>query len=501
MIGSAILEQHGERLLFRSPEVRRLGSLFQPLRRSYLLFLPSFLIFCAVLTWLVVSDFTLLLISVAMTLVAAYVMFDILARRAPLRISHLLAMTLGLGYGLGTANTWLTLPRSGEALASFMGLDPGDVNIVMAAMAVSLALMLCLGEAMERPVFGEDFRLRFNNRSVMVLTLCTTLLIAAFAKGSVGFMGASVDATGAAAGKVSILGALAVWLAGPLLAMSVCICLNSKQRWMRLYCTALTIVIVILIVPLGRRTLIYSVVLAFIGLRLGEYKVPWSPLKKVVSLGLLAIVVYFATIAFFYLRLAGYQSQTKGLGQRVAAAWEYYQTTDYSEVKNQFSQNVQKRTFIVGFLAKLRTDVGTMSTAHGQDFLSQAAVTVPSALNSNKNSFFNEEGLANELFGEHFTDEANSVLTAGMIDFGMLGLILYPLLFAFIFRKFTELMSKTFPNFVACFIALAVISSLLEPETTITGYFTGMRDSILFGLMIWFFVSLPEFRWKRGVSA
>lgn len=493
---TAILEQQGGKTFVRLLRPRRFGSTFPALRRSYLFVLPSILITSALLCWTFGTDLALITGAVVLGSVACYLLFDLLGRRAPLRVSTVLAFTLGLAYGVGTANTWFTLPRGDENIGDFLHLSTPDLTYAMASILVSLALLIGLGELYERPIFGEEFNLEFNNRALVFLTLGALILAASFARGSTSFQGA-VAGEGGDIGHLGIIASLAQWLAGPLLALAACVAVNIKQRLTRYYARILGVLIFIMIFPMGRRTMIYSVILAFIGLRMGRYRVRYSPLKKIILLGLLSSFIYFATIGFYFLRVAGYGLLRPTLGQRLSAAYRLFEEKDYADVKRQFSENVQRRTFILGFLAQVESYARTMPTAHGTDFAEQFQLALPSLLYSGKDLFFTEEQLTNELFGSNYLDEANSLYTAGAVDFGLWGVLLYPILAVVFFRGVFELVSEAMPVFAACFIVLGAFADILQPENTLTAYFVIVRNGIFFGGGVWFIMSLPEFRIKN----
>ena len=491
MIETLTLVQQGGRTLVRSAKPRRLGSLFIPLRRAYLITMPTILFAGALLCWATATDFSMITGAVLLSLVSFYLVFDLLGRRAPLRVTTVFAVTLGLGYGLGTANTWFTLPRGDVTLGEFLRIPVADLAHAMAAVLTSIALLLCIGELYEKPIFGEDFELKFNNRSIVFLTLGTIVLLVSFAHGSSGFMGGE---NGEEIGHVGYLKSLSVWLSGSLLAFAVCISLNVKGGFTRNYARLLSVLLFLMVFPIGRRAMIYAVVLAILALRLGGYKIPYSPLKKIVLLGVLTMTIYFATIGFFYLRIAGYGMLRPTLVQRISAAFRLAREKSYSEIKEQFAQNVQKRTFILGFLGQIIGYADTLPTAHGTDIEEQAQLALPSLLFTDKDLFFTEESLVNSLFGTDFLDEANSIFTAGAVDFGVFGVLAYPLIAAFVFRAFFEVVGESMPTFAACFVIIASFTDILEPENTVTSYFVIIRNGILFGGVVWFIMSLPEFR-------
>jgi len=497
MIQTLTLVQQGHRFLVQDSKLRRLGSLLVPLRRSYVLIMPSILFAGALFCWTFGTDFSLVAGASVLSGISLYLLFDLLARRAPLRVSTLLVITLGLSYGLGSANTWFTLPRGDEALGDFLGISTTSLAYGTASVLASCALLLGLGELFEKPIFGEDFELKLNNRSLVLLTLGAAALAISFLHGSTGFMGETAAQGPDDYGRISVLGSLSAWLSGPLLALSVCVSLNLKNRFGRIYARVLSIALFVMIFPLGRRVLIYAIVLAFIGLRLGRYQILWSPLKKIIVLAVLAGFLYAAILGFFYLRVAGYALVHPTLIQRISAAIKFAEEKSYSDIQEKLSNNVQTRTFILGYLAQLEGYAATMETGHGTDLLGQFQLALPSVLFPSKDVFFQEEGYANTLFGSSYTDEANSILTAGAVDFGTLGVLIYPLFSVVMVRIFFEVIAQSLPVFVSCFIILGSCSTLLEPEVSVTAYFLILRNGLLFGFFVWFVMALPEFKIKN----
>lgn len=495
MIDTLTLVQDRGRILIQNARRRRLGSLFVPVRRSYLLIMPGILVAGALVCWALLTNTALILGAFLLAGVALYLVFDLLGRTAPLRLSTILAFTLGLGYGLGTLNTWFTLPRSGETLGEFMHISTADLTQAMGGILLSTALMLTIGELYEKPIFGEDFVLDFNNRAVVLVTLGTLFRLATFATGAVGGFSAQ---TGTASGHIGVLSFISTDLQSPLFALALCMAFNMRGRFTRWYMAALTMVLFLMAFPGGRRSMIYSIVLGIIGLRIGRYRPAFSPLKKVIAVGVLGVLLYVASIGFFYFRVAGFALIHPSFSQRAHAVVTLVKNKSYSELKEQFAANVEQRTFILGFLGELVGYTDVMPGAHGEDMASQFELALPSVLYPGKNVYFTEELLSNDLFGAHYIDEANSVFTTGAVDFGLWGMFFYPLFFIFLLRYFIEFCGEVMPAFAACFVILLAISGLLEPEVNVTSYFISIREGLIVGMLVWFIMRLPEFRVRNA---
>ena len=477
-----------------APARRRLGSRFAPPRDLYMLYIPIFMIAVGLTCWVVTTDFMLMIGSVSLALVSIFLFYDLLVRQAPLRVSTLLATTLGLGYGGGAANSWFTVPRSGTPLGEFLHRDPIQLTHSMGSILFALAILLAVGEVFEKPVFGEDFKLEFTPQSIVFITFGVLLLLVAYAHGTLGYMGGQVGASGDAGPFVSF----AVWVIGSLFAITFVAAMNAKTRGMKRYLIVLTLIQFILEIPVGRRSMVFAVVLALIAIRLGRFRFNWGWSKRIMVGAVIVVTLYITSIGFFYLRLAGFSSKTPlTFVERVTLAIHYFETKDYAEVKEQFSKNVQVRTFILGWVAELEGYSGEFTPGLGQDLIGQFQTAIPSVIYPGKNRNFGEEGLANELFGTAYWDEANSIFTAGVVDFGFLGLILYPLAVAFMVRAFFEFMVRYLPTFASTFVIVASLAVLLQPETPLLSYFTVIRNGALFGCVIWFFLAMPALRLQR----
>ena len=437
------------------------------------------------------TNASLIIGGFAASIVSVYLTFDILARSAPLRLSAVLAFTLGLGYGLGTLNTWFTLPRAGETLGEFLGENTPDLSLAMGGLLIAMALLLAIGELYEKPLFGEEFRLHFNNRAILLITVGSIFRIGLTAAGASGGFGSQSDLTG---GHVSVLSLLAGDLQNPLFAFALCAALNARGRFTRWYLWIVTALLFLTAFPLGRRAIIYSVLLGFLALRFGDFKVAFSPLKKIILSVLLVGFLYIATIGFFYFRVAGYSLVNPSLSQRVTAVISLIETQKYSDIKEKFSQNVERRTFIIGFLSELIGYTEVMPGGHGNDLLSEFELSIPSVFYPQKDVYYTEEQYASSLFGAEYGDQANSVLTTGTVDFGFWGLLIYPLLTVFMFRYFLELCGTYMPPFAACFVIFLVLGTILEPEVDVTAYFISIREGIIIGILVSLFQRLPDFR-------
>jgi hypothetical protein len=472
---------------------RRLGSDFAPVRPLYLVYMPVVMLMGTIGCWAAPGDTSLILGAMVAAVVGLIMMVQLIFYDSPIRVSHVLAMTLALGYGLGSANTWFTVPRDKETLGEFLHKDPALLGHTMGSILLVLAILLIAGERYETPVFGREFRIPFDERTTTFITFGFLADIVAFGTGAISYMGAGANVNG----ELGIFPSFAAWLINVLFAVSVSATLNSKKRGERLYLGTLTVIQFFLQIPLGRRILIYTIILALITMRLGGYRFNWSWTKKIIIGGALGLLLYVSTVAFYYMRLAGFSRPGVSLSTRISLSIDLFQTKSFDEVSNAFTSNVQTRTFILGFVAELESLSGQFTPGYGRDLAMGFKKAIPSIIYPGKDRFAEEEGLDNELFNTTYLDEANSVLSGGATDFGLLGMIAYPLLFTVLLRAFFEYIQNLQPVFVTTFIFLSALGTLLEPELSLTDYFIVLRNGLLFGTVVWIFIILPKFAIRR----
>lgn len=474
---------------------RRLGSLMGLPRRLYLLYLPLLMLAAGCACWVLETDAMLMVGAVTLACVAAYLFYGLAVQLEPLRVSTVLVATLGFGYGLGAAIPWFTVERSGIGLGEYLHKDPVALTHTIGSVLVSMAILLAVGEYAEKPIFGDDFELRYPPQATFFITFGVAIIGVAYVRGSLNFQGVEVGE----GGHLSIFASFASWLVSALFAITLWASLNVKGKALQRYLVLLLLVQFVLVIPLGRRVMIYTLLLSLLAMRLGRFRLNWSWPKRILIGLILAGMLYVTSIAFYYMRIAGYSAGKTHLSlfARVSLAITYFESKDFDTVQESFSKNVKGRTFILGYLAELEDYSLHFTPGYGQDIQGQVLLAVPSAIYPSKDTSFGEEGLDNQLFGSTYLDEANSIFTAGATDFGLLGIVVYPLLLCWVTRGFFELIGQGLPTFVATFIILAEVNGLLQPENNITSYIIYMRNGLLFGAVVWFFIALPAFRLRK----
>lgn len=472
---------------------RKLGDNLAPVRRLYFLDFPLLLFSVGLITWMIPTDTMLFISSLTGSAVGLYTLWEIAIRRGPIRFSHLFCIAHTVGYGLGVVNSWLSIPRGGLTLAAYFHRDPEAVSHAMAAVLISSGILYLLGEIFETPVFGQNFLLPLDNRAALFVLLGTTLVIVGYATGHLDYMGVT-----AAGGHMGLLGGVLGWLFPTLFAFT-CLCTLEWPKGMmkRLFAVMLAVQF-LLTVPMGRRNLVYFVLLGVIATRFGSFKPRWSFPRKIVYAAIVLAVIGVGATFFYYLRFASYGKHRISLVDRVSLALTLFESGDTAKANESLKENLQKRTFVLGYVSDLLDASFRSEPAEGQNALHEFQLIVPSALWADKGAFlYTEESVANTTYGFAYKDEANSLYSAGAIDFGIWGMILYPIIISALFRLMAEILRVNLPEMVATIVVLFLAYTSLLTEAGLWVRLVTIRDSLLYATFLYILFKIPAFSLTR----
>jgi hypothetical protein len=474
------------------PGGRVLGNDLAPPRLRYILYIPAVLTMTGVVSWIMGDESGMVLGAGMATAVALYTMWEWLIRRGPLRFSMLMALALLLGYGLGTLNTWFTLPRGSLSLADFMGQSQAILTRGVGAVLIAAASLYFLGEMFEKPVFGRDFRFCLDDRTRALTYVGAIAILGGYFTHSLTFGGVS-----SAGGHESIAGAFLIWLFAPLAALATAGFLSARTRKDKLLGGLSSLILLLIFSVLGRRVLIYTTVEIVFTLGLIGYQWRGKIVRKILLLLVLGTIIVGAALTFMLLRVAGSISPRKNpsAGQRFKIVGSMVQKGGAYELATAKTQeNAQTRTFILAFFANVLDASSRETLAMGKDALGYLQMAIPSVIYPDKDLRFSEEDLVDRQFGFSYGDEANSIVTAGATDFGLFGVIVYPILMVIVVRLVYDLIARFFSVVPLLFATLSFVFLLLQSEMTLNGYFNTLRNTFLFTLILAVFLSMTRIK-------
>jgi len=474
---------------------RRLGDVGEPARRLYFLDFPLLLLSVGLLTWIIPTDTMLFISALTGALVGLYTLWEIAIRRTPIRFSHVFCIANTVGYGLGVVNSWLTVSRGSLGLAQFFNKDPIAVSQAMAAVLIASSILYSLGEIYETPIFGQAFHLALDNRAILFILISTGLVIAGYFTGQLGYMGSTAIANN---GHVGALGAILGWLFPTLFAFTVLSFLEWEKGMSKRLLGAMLAIQFVLIIPTGRRNLVYFVLLAVIASRFSVFKPRWSFPRKMVYAAIVVAVVSAGATAFYYLRYAAWGKHNVSLLDRISLAMALYESGNTGKADQALKENLEKRTFVLGYVSDLLDASFRMEPAMGRNAFHEFQLATPSVLWANKGAYlYAEESVANMTYHFAYKDEANSVYSAGAIDFGIWGMILYPIIISALFRIVAEIARVTLPEVVATLVILLLLYNALITEANLSVRLVAMRDSLLFSALLWILFKIPAFSFRQ----
>ena len=406
--------------------------------------------------------------------------------RRPMSLTAGMSVALMAGYGGGAFNTFLSLYAT--------GVDPFRVIAIPVSyvaygflMVYLASIMLLLAMLFEPPLFRSSDQIVMSRKLERFLWVATLLIAIAYYHGDISYQGTTVEAGTA---RVSILGMIVSslpFIVLPLIASGIA----QTRGWQKRRMIFLTLLLIIMIFPLGRRSLFYSLfIAAFTVLNLSgrKYRITTKQIFFIVSL--LVSLIIISNYLFIAIRLSMDEINSRQKGNYLNAALvdvipRTVETVLYrpDQVMDYLSDNLRTRTFVVGYLALLGRGGITAKPMLGQDALFCVQLITPDIFyklaGSDKTEIRrtgSEETLINERFGLPVYDDANSVLTAGFADFGLLGVALYPLLICAIPRILLWMCDAAFEPLVGTSWRLLLLMVYFQTEVEMDGYLGCFRD-------------------------
>jgi hypothetical protein len=249
----------------------------------------------------------------------------------------------------------------------------------------------------------------------------------------------------------------------------------------------------------GRRSIIFGMLVYIIGFKLGN-KIVGRKDDKIIKLSavptylVLLMILYFSWDLFSFSRF--YYNYNPFNGDLISYLqnifFEYYSSVTsnqpselYLEFKNFNADNVSTRPFIFSFLLFMFTVVSTKSPLFGEDIWTSFLMSLPSSYIVDKSKIIAFEELYNKNYGLNLPDSANSYLLSSFVDFGWIGLFIYPLIlvltFNLIFFIITKINLKLI--YIIC-ISNLIQLALSGVEATFGFFFSNIRDLIFLVLIL-----------------
>ncbi len=429
------------------------------------------------------GSFVVFLIAVLIgSAIGLFGVYYIVTKPSKILFSNTLAVSLLLGYALG-ALIYLSGIIDSFRFVETIRYCQSDLSNALAVVMTACGTLF-LAVLLERPIVPlREMHDGFTSNRAKFIILFSLLLVAiAFFKGEFGYMGISVTDKG----KISALGALAFTLVPILLPLVVLFLRQSSLQKMERYVFIVFLCLLFLvIIPTGRRVLLYSVLLVAISFFMyRKKKLQLSPKRLLLVVFCLPIICYMVFIGFQYfyaMRVAGRSLPPEaGLVARASGAIDVLQD-DYGKFAVEYQSNLVDRPFILSYLAVLIAAQSNKSPLLGEEFWYSLQMAIPSILFPDKTLVLPKsvEDFVHPAFGIRVFDGPNTIITAGYDDFGLIGAVLYPVMLVFIYSFLLKLTTFA-PAIVWHFIFFRLLFNLFYVEQSLGGILiTGLRDLFL----------------------
>lgn len=446
------------------------------------------------------SPAVVLICCAAGAAIGVYLLYQMAAGRQALRITTIIAAALLIGYcgGCAITQSFCGLDQSGVAGADWVVVPPDWIVFTIRLVLIASILLLCA--AIVEPPLRVD-RLEVTPLTERFLWIALIIVMSGIIGGSFGYEGTAAQE---GTGRVSFLSDVSsefLIIISPLAAIGAL----QSSGWRRLRFAFLLGAALLVTIPTGRRDFVYiALITAFAAARLSGVDIHLTRRGKWLTAVASIAVALLVSVVFVAIRAADMALGPGGHPLAYILDEAGYSTlADPGDVVRSTAENLEIRPFFLTQYLSLLTKGGhTAPPMHGTDAIFAAKMAVPDVIydmtGHNKDpirAIESEEGLANEHFGLPVYDYANSILTGGWIDFGLAGVLLYPLAVCCFWRLVMYIAGTAGPTarFMAVLVAL---TTSLKSEMELKVYLISARD-VLIIVVMWKAISLIP-RLTRG---
>lgn len=453
------------------------------------------LLYCGLLL-IAIPDSPLMffLISLAMSVIAGNNVFNYIKKPANVCFFNFFATSILLAYALSTLTTQIKIySLKSMDVAHYFHLGQSSLSIALAAVSFTSAVLIGVGHLfptlVQLPVFSRQ---QLKQGLVVIFTVALASIYCVLT-GLMAFQGLMfTDAEHSSISPFASMVSFAIAPAG-VLAMFMASGkyeVSQVNRWL-LYILAATLWLITF--TQGRRLLVYLALLYLIFYAFdssGNFL--WR--KKLLFTSIIGFIAYLGVNLFFAFRVAGWESPgTKDAMQLIYSAIDILNNPSRYDFDHLLSETSLERPFIIKYFSQIIEKVNFDNWLSGEALYATFMFSIPSAFIGLK-TFLIDEELIHPRIGLPIDDEANTILTTGVADFGWAGMIFYPILVVLILICLIHVIRKSRIKWLDYFTQFGVLFLLLNVECSMSSYWFFVR-SILIVLIValvsrWFMNSI-----------
>ncbi|MFC1789202.1 hypothetical protein ACFLZE_04740 [Thermodesulfobacteriota bacterium] len=389
----------------------------------------------------------------------------------------------------------------------WLGYSQTIISYALLTVFISSVLLSAISR-FEKPLHVSAYlQESVSTRSLWLIGLSAVLIMIGLINGDIGYMGTYQISER----RISPFGALCYIAIPPLTAIAIgyLFSLPSALKKYRKFLVVISVFLVIALMPLGRRVLMYTIILAvfLIGPTLFEsFRKKRIKMFHILGFALAILVIFGWGFRTFY---AMRMSISKLAFEKRPPVIEIIPYTidlmrdsyAMTELQEKLTDNISQRPFILSYLAGLIDAHTEKNTPFFGELRHALAMAVPSLLQPQKTRKMAPaaEDVIHPLLGLPVFDGPNTMLTAGLNDLGFIGMLLYPIAMVGLYILLSRLIVVKCPPFLYLFIVQRLIYSLLYLEESLGELIgSGLRDLAIVAFCYWAILKIPAHKFAIG---
>ncbi|MDB5845343.1 MAG: hypothetical protein JWP79_2653 [Polaromonas sp.] len=427
------------------------------------------------------STVAFFLASLALSLVAIYKVCKYVKDPGEICLFDFFATSLLIAYALSSLTTQVKIySLLSMDVAHYFRLSQHSLSVALASVAFASAILLLLSQLFPAKTQLCAMSQRQCREATVLIAMVLGAAIYCIATGLMQFQGILFNDTGNT--SISPLASLTYFAIPPAGIMAVFMAsgnheINRFNRWL-LYAMAIALWLVSF--TQARRMLVYMAALYLVFYAFNAYgRAFW--LKKAVFAAAVIPVAYFGIKLFFAFRIAVWEMPpgTNDPFRLLNLGLEIFSNPNKYDLDILLNENSLERPFVLKYLSMMIERVSFDKWLWGEALYATLLYSIPSAFIGAKHYLIDED-LIHPRIGLPIVDEANTILTAGMADFGWPGLLLFPVFMLLILKLLLLVVKKSGIGWFVYFTLFGVLTVLLNVENSMAQYWSFARSILIF---------------------
>ena len=425
------------------------------------------------------SAISFFVISLAMSIIAGKNIFNYIKRPSDICFFDFFATSILLAYALSTLTTqFMIYSLKSMGVAHYFQLGQASLSTALAGVSFVSAALVGLSRWVPIPIHLPNFNKNDLREGSWVIFAVVVASIYCVLTGLMAFQGLMFsDAAHTSISPFASMVSFAIAPAGivALIMASGKYEMSRLNRWF-LYGLAATLWIITF--TQGRRLLVYLALLYLVFYAFDDFgRFLWR--RKLLFSLVVGSFAYLGVKLFFAFRVAGWESPgTKDAIELVRSAINILSNPSKYDYDYLLSETSLERPFVIKYLSQIIDKVSFDNWMSGDAVFATLLFSIPSVFIGVK-TFALDEELIHPRLGLPIDDDANTILTTGIADFGWLGMVLYPIIMLLILRFLMVVVKKSGIKWLDYFVQFGILFLLINIECSMASYWSFVRSALI----------------------